>query len=313
MYPVFYLSKQLEKLGHKTATIDTDSIKKFDAVLFLDFPTLKNKYFNQLLKLGHNNMYLLIAESPIIKPDNLDAENHKYFKKIFTWEDDIIDNKKYFKINYSHNIPKEFNFDLGKDKKLCAIIAGNKSDNHPAELYSERIMAIRWFEKNHPDDFDLYGLGWDKYNFYGKFLGVKLARLNRLKFLTKLLGPHYPSWRGQVRSKNETYKNYKFSICYENVKGFNGYITEKIFDCFLAGCVPIYLGAPNITSHIPKNTFIDKRNFDNYESLYKYIKNMPDSEYEGYLKAINDFLTSDKSYQFSAEYFADTLIKEMTT
>ena len=28
--------------------------------------------------------------------------NHKYFNKIFTWDDKIIDNKKYFKINFSH-------------------------------------------------------------------------------------------------------------------------------------------------------------------------------------------------------------------
>ena len=186
MYPVFYLAKQLEKLGHKTATIDTDNIEKFDAVVFFDFPTLKNKYFKKLIKLGRDNVYLLVMESPLIKPDNLNQENHTYFKKIFTWDDNIIDNKKYFKINYSHSIPTEFDFNLAGEKKLCAIISGNKYVRHPAELYTERIKAIRWFEKNHPDEFDLYGTGWDRYNFYGEFLGIKLARLNRLKFLTKL-------------------------------------------------------------------------------------------------------------------------------
>ena len=152
---------------------------------------------------------------------------------------------------------------LGKKKKLCTLIASNKSASHPLELYTERIKAIRWFENNHPEDFDLYGKGWDKHNFQGKFLGINLARLNRLKFLTKLLRPDYPSYKGEVKSKKKTYEKYKFSICYENVRDFKGYITEKIFDCFFGGCIPVYWGAQNITDHIPQNTFINKKKFKN--------------------------------------------------
>jgi hypothetical protein len=182
---------------------------------------------------------------------------------------------------------------------------------HPKELYTERIKAIRWFEDNHPEDFDLYGNGWDRYHFEGIFLGIKIARLNRLKFLTKLLRPYYPSYRGSIKSKRETYQKYKFAVCYENVKDAEGYITEKIFDCFFGGSVPIYLGVQNITRHIPQNTFINKRNFDTYEDLYAYIKNMPDVKYLDYLEAIKKFLKSMQAYPFSAEYFADTIIKEI--
>jgi hypothetical protein len=42
-----------------------------------------------------------------------------------------------------------------------------------------------------------------------------------------------------VDSKKNTLEKYKFSICYENARDIPGYITEKIFDCFFAGCVPI--------------------------------------------------------------------------
>jgi hypothetical protein len=38
-----------------------------------------------------------------------------------------------------------------------------KKINHPLELYSKRVEAIKWFEKNHPEDFDFYGIGWDRY------------------------------------------------------------------------------------------------------------------------------------------------------
>src|SRR3989344_2825649 len=277
LYPFFYLAEQLKKLGHQVNTIDMDDIEKFDAVIFLDFPGV----------------------------------NNAYFKKLFTWQDEIVDNKKYFKIQYSHQIPAEFNFNIRQKEKLCPIISSNKSIVHPKELYTERIKAIRWFEANHPEDFNLYGNGWDRHHFEGTFLGIKIARLNRLKFLTKLLRPYYPSYKGGVVSKRATYQKYKFSICYENCKDFNGYITEKIFDCLLSGCVPVYLGAQNIADHIPKNVFIDKRNFNTYDQLYSYMKNMPDKEYQDYLDNIKNFLLNDKGYLFSTKHFANTLVKEI--
>src|SRR3989344_1211952 len=216
MYPFFLLAKKLKALGHKVATIDTDDIKKFDVVIFIEFPGVNNKYFQKCLKRKIKSLYLLISESPVINPDNLDIKNHIYFKKILTWTDDLVDNKKYFKENYGNKIPKDINFSIKDKTNLCVAISSNKSKKDKNELYSERIKAIRWFEENHPQDFDLYGKGWDRYNFEGKVLGFNIARLNRLKFFTKLLKPHYPSYRGPVKSKKEIFSKYKFSVCYEN-------------------------------------------------------------------------------------------------
>ena len=115
----------------------------------------------------------------------------------------------------------------------------------------------------------------------------------------------FPSYRGRVESKNEALQKYKFSICYENARGIPGYITEKIIDCLVAGCVPVYWGAPNIADHIPKEAFIDFTRFNDYKSLYHCLRNMPENEYAGYLGAINKFLGGEKAQAFSAEYFAE--------
>ncbi|MBX4201229.1 hypothetical protein KW786_03890, partial [Candidatus Parcubacteria bacterium] len=309
-YPFVLLAQQLGAMGYKTATLDMDEINTFNAIVFIEFPGLQNAYFKKALKSG-KDLYLITLESPLIKPDNYQKKNHSYFKKIFTWDDTLVDNITYFKINYSHHIPAALSFNSDSSKKLCVLIAGNKSSPHSLQLYSERIKAIRWFEQNHPEDFDLYGKGWDRHNFQGKFLGINIARLNRLTFLTKALRPYYPSYKGSINSKKETHSKYRFSICYENARDIPGYITEKIFDCFLAGCVPVYWGAPNITDHIPANTFIDRRNFPSYEALYSYLKNMPTAEYQGYLDGIKGFLASQQAYPFSAEYFTDTIIKNI--
>lgn len=95
------------------------------------------------------------------------------------------------------------------------------------------------------------------------------------------------------------------------LKDIPGYITEKIFDSLFAGCIPVYWGAPNITDFVPSNVFIDKRNFKTYDELYKYMKNMPNSEYTTYLENIKKFLNSDKMYLFSAENFSKIIVENI--
>ncbi|MCG3686184.1 glycosyltransferase family 10 [Aliarcobacter butzleri] len=301
-YSHYLLKKIFYKNGMDLSTYDINSINDSKIVIYNDMPkVLPNE------KDIHKS-YLLLFESELIKPENWDFEKHKYFNKIFTWDDRIIDNKKYFKINFSHLFPKSINKDLSKKEKLCTLIAGNKKVNHPLELYSKRVEAIRWFEKNYPLDFDFYGMGWDEYTPSNKYIRYGFRKL-KLSKLFQLLKPNFPSYKGKVDSKKEVLEKYKFAICYENARDIDGYITEKIFDCFFAGCVPIYWGANNIIEHIPKECFIDKREFDSYEKLYEFITNITHEEYLKYLDAIENYLNSSKADEFRAEYFANTIVE----
>jgi hypothetical protein len=299
LYGFHLLKKRFEENGIDLSTQDINLPREAQFIIYNEMPKIKD------ISTDKSN-YLLINECKVIKPDNWNLKKHKYFKKIFTWNDELVDNKKYLKINFSNKIPTDLEFDLNNKTKLCTMIIGHKFKSHPLELYSERIKAIRWFEQNHPEDFDLYGMGWDKYYFKGA-----LIMLNTLEVLRKLLKPKYPSYKGTVRSKREMLLKYKFAICYENARDIPGYITEKIFDCFFAGCVPAYWGAPNVTEHIPRDTFVDRRDFRTYDELYGYLKNMSDKDYLNYLDAINSFIRSEKIYPFSAECFAETLTNEI--
>lgn len=299
LHGFYLLKKKLEERNIDLNTQDINPPSESQFIIYNEMPKIKDILQNK-------NNYLLIFESEIIRPDNWNIKKQKYFNKIFTWHDEFVDNKKYFKFNFPNKLPTNLYFDHNKKNKLCTMIAGHKFKSHPLELYSERVKVIRWFEKNHPEDFDLYGVNWDKYCFQKWFLP-----LNYLTIITKRLNSNYPSYKGTVRSKKETYENYKFAICYENVRDIPGYITEKIFDCFFAGCVPVYWGAQNVTEYIPADTFINRCDFKTHEELYEYIKKMPDKEYEGYLDAITNFIESDKMYPFSAECFAETIVTEI--
>jgi hypothetical protein len=196
------------------------------------------------------------------------------------------------------------------------MIAANKKPIHKLntellklDLYSEREKVIRWFEKHHAADFDLYGVGWKKY----RFSGPKLVRaLNRLPWVPetamKILGRSYPSYKGTVEHKKSALEKYRFSFCYENARDLPGYITEKIFDSFFSGCIPIYWGASNITDYIPEKCFIDKRKFATYEELYRFITSMPDETIGMYLDNIENYLNSSEALPFRSEGFVNTIM-----
>ena len=308
LYPLHHLAQFAREQGISVSTIDTEPLDSYDAIIFLDYPGNHNRYLKKLIDMKFENLYLFVFENEIIKPDNWKLEHYRYFKKIFTWRDDIIDNKKIFKFFLPNKIPDAISFNISQKTKFCCMIAGNKKNIQPRELYSERIRAIRWFEKNQPAHFDLYGKGWD----------IRLpSSLTPLKPVLQPIYnkffPHYTSYRGEITSKRTVLEQYKFSICYENVRDIPGYITEKIFDCFFAGCVPIYLGASNVTDYIPENSFIDKRKFSEYSELFDYINELSEHDYLRYLHAIEDFVRSDKIFPFGAEYFVNIIFNEILT
>jgi len=187
------------------------------------------------------------------------------------------------------------------------MIAGNKSSTHQLELYSKRLQAVRWFEKEHPDQFDLFGMGWNEVRLPGNHY---FERYKTLKFFKKMLNwfaPKFPSYRGKVDNKLDTLRSYKFSICYENARDIPGYITEKIFDCFFAGTVPVYWGAGNVEQLISPDCYIDRRLFASFEEVFAYLNAITPETHAAYVAAAERYLESPMARQFTAEYFVETI------
>jgi alpha(1,3/1,4) fucosyltransferase len=284
LYPMRRLEEIARERYVSVSTIDTSPLDSYDAAIFMDFPGYRNKYLKKLIQMENVDKYLFLFENEVVKPDNYDCWNYIPFKRVYTYNDSLVDNKRIAKFYLPNKLYDTVPRPEHKPM-FCCMIIGNKKKNHPLELYSERIRAIKWFEVNQPELFDLYGQGWNRF------------------FI-----PSRSSYCGPVDSKRKTMEQYKFAICYENAT-IPGYITEKIFDCFFAGCVPVYLGAPNVTNYIPASTFIDKRDFTGYSELFQYLQNMTLEEYSVYIDEIERFMKSDMIKVFGADYFADTILK----
>jgi hypothetical protein len=216
--------------------------------------------------------------------------------------------------SYSTILEKHWKF---KGKNLLVMVNSFRySRLSKFEFYSERNRALSYFLVR--DNIDFYGSDWEDLgkSYYinilkSIFWGLKWGSFSRLRntmFLfnvRKKLIYVKPSY-----DKYSVLAKYKFALCYESM-GLDGFITEKIFDCFFAGTIPIYLGAPDITNYIPANTFIDKRKFDNYNDLFYFISNLNDVEYEKIRFNIMSFINSELFENFSMEKFSNRFIDDV--
>ncbi|MDP2753825.1 MAG: glycosyltransferase family 10 [Nitrospirota bacterium] len=294
LYPYVLLREHLAERGILLATQDKHRPEDSDLIICNEMPRPK------LTSAIHAKKILLLFETEIIRPDNWNLSAHKSFDIVFTWHDGFAGHGRYRKFNFPNKVPANSREISARSRSsLCAMIAGNKSSHHPLELYSERLSAIEWFERNRPNDFALYGKGWDCRTFYGL-----LRPLNKLPALRHTLTPFHPSYRGEIVSKLETYSNYRFAICYENAIGIPGYITEKIFDCLFAGCIPVYLGAPNIAEYIPSDCFINRNAFNDYLALYTFLMDISEPRRKCYVEAAMDFINGADIEAFGSERFA---------
>ncbi len=288
MVPYSQIKELLKEYDVKINTIDLyDNYEDIDIVLFFRID------YRILYKLLNSNKLLIYYawEPEVVDNRNSGSNIRKllsYFDAIFTWNDIIVDDKRILKINYPYyfffqnKFPRLSEF---KNKKLLVNISGNKISFSKNELYSERARVIHFFEKNYPNEFELYGTGWP----------------DELKV-----------FKGSCKNKSEKYGQFKFALSFENMQNIDGYITEKIFDCFTSGIVPIYWGARNIDKYIPKNCYISF-NGTSIEELRNSLRKITYLEYLEYLYNIKSFLESDATSKFKPEFFVNQLISCTST
>lgn len=226
------------------------------------------------------------------EPPAVDTTNNKknlkslrrYFDYILTWDDDLVDGIRFLKFNYSVDI---FNYSgviiPYNRRKLITNISGNKQSRNKDELYSARVEVIEYFESLALENFDLYGTEWTN--------------------------KHYKTYKGIAASKADVYSNYKFALCFENQKNLKGYITEKIWDCFISKTIPIYWGAENIEEYVPKACFIDYRDFSSIENMVSYLNKVSEEQFNEYIQNIEKFIESDSTFEFQPQAFANIIIR----
>ena len=279
--PFLKLKKSLSNLGYEVKqTKRLDNLKNEAAVICFSVP----RNVRHLRSDSKDRCFLFMWEPPTVMPEMYNKGKHENFGRVYTWADDLIDEKKYFKFfDPAPTFQMIDDIIPFKDKKTFVLLTRGIHRPHHLSLTSERWKLVNFFENHYEGHFDLYGRSWPKN--YSK------------------------NYKGLAPTKVGCFKNYKFSFCYENMRDINGYITgEKVIHTMRAGCVPIFWGAKNVELFIPKDCFISREDFGDYDELCRYLRDMPEHEYQMYIDNIREYLASPQAHLFSAELFIDIVL-----
>jgi GR25 family glycosyltransferase involved in LPS biosynthesis len=157
-------------------------------------------------------------------------------------------------------------------------------------------------------DENLKGVKFRK-NFYIKIQELTNNKVDNLgKCYNTNINKKYLGYNNHINNY-EIFKNYKFVIAIENEQ-IEGYISEKILNPMLAGSIPIYYGAPDISKHFNPKRFINISDYNSIEDCINYILEVDKNE-ELYNKIINEPIFS---YNFNINrienFLKDKLINQ---
>lgn len=315
-------------LGIQIDTWDQAPLETCDLLWFIDLPTSRIEFERIRSRLRPGTPIVLqVFESPAIAPFGLMSANRTEVSAVVTYE---------FPIS-SPSVPKNFHYHLPvpiiwpvnnppfsqrKGLLMCysnrvsgfwairqpglpglpffgRMLAGWKyplpllAELSLGDLYRERSAVAREAERYMPGFLDVFGPGWN-----GEQISWCPLYSNR----------PYRCWRGNAKvSKHELSAEYRFVIAYENFRGRRGYISEKIFDALQAGSVPVYLGEERIAEVVPRESFVDARNFRTRRELLAYLQSCPEAEWSEMREAGQRFLRSPAFRSFTDAAFAERM------
>ena len=215
-----------------------------------------------------------ILEPPFYT-DCYSLELSKYCNKVFSCAD-----KKYYLNNESYinassvmfyNLRGNgkvyrYNKNFNKRKKL-SICVSDLGGDHLYEFRRELIFKIMESDLQ----CDVFGSGWS----------FKDSR-----------------FKGSPLNKADALIPYEFSIAIENSL-YDGYITEKLFDCFLCNTVPIYYGTDTVDLNYDKNSFLKLPYVNDIKVLIEWLKELTSSpEYS--IKNHQQAILQSKEHYFSS-------------
>jgi hypothetical protein len=225
----------------------------------------------------------------------LNLQKKRYMKKFYAvMSDYIVDD---FPTTH-FIIPREFDlispyFDRPREDFLCMILRNKTLGVTLNSLLPSLRKYTKFSNMKMRKDIDKfccdkltckryhsYGRGWDKRCFRGQLPG----------------------------SQNlDVMSVHKFTLGIENCS-IPGYVTEKMIHPMFCGSIPVYLGAPDVEKYVPKNVFIDIREYSNYNDLLNYLSGMQEEEINEYKERIKKFITSEQSKYFSSVSLAKVIL-----
>lgn len=303
IYTVTYWSwyQYLKSGTVKNATADVSPSKDDWLVVFQPYDLQRRSIVSAVIdKFDYSKRVLVHYEGRYLQPHGFKLRYQQQFGRIYTYNSTDVDGDtvKYMPIPLW--ITEEECHPIGNRPKFFCIVATNCG--WKGEPKGKIIQNFK-------------SLGMDVYGLYAQHVSNDMSYHKRedntaVKYL--------PRYSAKVKMLSE----YLFSLAIENQLDL-GYVTEKLFDIIAAGCIPVYLGATDVSMFIPKSCYIDYRDFWSETELMSHLKRMSSREVKSYQSAIMEnqkiligmrtyescmrFLCKDLGFECEAPYYGQLI------
>jgi len=245
------------------------------------------------LGLADSGATLVRMEPKVVLPANFARGRSRQFEKIITLGG--IPGQADNGLPWPQNWPAQFSFsDPERKSRLerAVLVNSHKISLIKGELYSLRRASLLQIK-----EIDLYGPGWESP------ISIQIIKLLKA-FMFAILNLQFPqiqsmrwwfrkfkNWQGVAPEKVEIMSNYKYALVIENS---HEYMSEKLFDAFFAGCIPVYVGPPVEKFGIPKELVFQAE--PNLESISRALHQAKLKDYEDYLRSLKKYLESPETF-----------------
>jgi hypothetical protein len=250
---------------------------------------------------------LLLFEHESIRPQNLFVNSIGYHTVItYGARSDRLIKGQLQPIRYPHE-PKISEDDNNVERKIkYSMVCSNRNllfgDSN--SLYNERQRVIEYIESEKRKDFELWGPDWN-------IISAKVGWFPRVIKLLKNTDrkERLNCWKGVADSKKNVLEQSVFNFCYENVRKFDGYVSEKLWDALAAGCVAVYFPAcKDFASKIPDKTIINASDYKGPTELFNYLDSLSTTDIQEYLQN-GKSLMEDSLHLISNEVFVSKVME----
>jgi hypothetical protein len=301
-------------------TADVMPKDEADVLIYTAQPNSPNEVTLQKRRCPSQKAVLLLMETALGAQYTLNPKNHAAYDAVFTYVTRLVDENRYFfyppRAYYRHRITTGLPFE---QRRIACLVGTNRVGADGSFPFRTGLLAIRkgwrfslkdWIDyvfcpgelirfraevgkacASYEDSgFDIFGEGWD------------------------LLPETRKVCLGIPKESTLTYiGRYRYYFAFENHASDYGLISERIWDALWGDTVPVYRGHSGLDQFIPRECYIDARQFKKPKEMLDWLWRTPEATWEKYHTAGREFIRSSAVEKFLPEAFAERFIRQIAT
>jgi hypothetical protein len=234
---------------------------------------------------------LIVQEPKIVLPKNWSSGVRRKFSTVIEVGNPKATTVVNWPQSWPQSLPEIATIDATRRTDCAVMIQARKFSFVSGQLYSLRTELVSTDTR-----VKVFGPGWDQ-----KCFRVWLRLIAEFKYAVSAGAPmdfttlrtafvKPLNWEGAVEDKISAMTEFRVAIIIENSLG---YTSEKIFDAFFAGCIPVYVGPALDVFEIPTDLYVKSAAEAN--SISEGISIALEMDYDNWLTSVRGYLASKQT------------------